>query len=180
MVAAPSGNSAETTGELEEYIDYPMDGNYILMNDIDLCDVKFTPIGSAAEPFTGTFDGRGHRITGLHVDTGDQSFAGLFGVVGTIFIEDEAEKKAKQACIKNLEVEGDVSGGQYVGLIAGCVSSGATIENCSAHGDVAGLKCVGGVAGQVLCFIGDYWCYRNGNLTYSKCKRCYFIFFKSM
>lgn len=53
---------------------------YELGADIDLGGEEWTPIGSSGQPFTGTFDGDGHTISGLYVNSDDD--AGLFGVVG--------------------------------------------------------------------------------------------------
>lgn len=46
-----------------------------------------TPIGTEAHPFTGTFDGAGHRIGGFTMDMSQgglaaQKYGGIFGVVG--------------------------------------------------------------------------------------------------
>ena len=46
---------------------YPPDGNYELMNDIDLSGIEWTaPIGSGTYAFSGTFDGRYFTISNLH------------------------------------------------------------------------------------------------------------------
>ena len=51
---------------------YPLDGDYVLTQDIDASETVdwnggegFEPIGSEDTPFTGVFDGRGHVIDGL-------------------------------------------------------------------------------------------------------------------
>ena len=50
---------------------YPLSGNYVLTADIDLGDAEWIAIGlsgftdTAAEGFTGTFDGRGHVISNM-------------------------------------------------------------------------------------------------------------------
>ena len=46
---------------------------------------KWTPIGNPSSPFKGTFDGQGHIVKGVKVDSED--YAGLFGILydaGTI------------------------------------------------------------------------------------------------
>jgi hypothetical protein len=58
-----------------------LSGDYVLGADIDAAGFNFTPIGSASNPFTGTFDGQGHTIDQLHTTT-TQSYIGLFGYVG--------------------------------------------------------------------------------------------------
>ena len=53
-------------------------GNYILMNDLDLGGMEWTPIGTSGSAFTGTFDGNGYAISNFKI-TGDVEYAGLFG-----------------------------------------------------------------------------------------------------
>ena len=59
---------------------------FTLGADIDLSDYGWTPIGSESAPFTGTFRGNGHKITGLCVNSATNN-AGLFGVVSNATIE---------------------------------------------------------------------------------------------
>ncbi len=53
---------------------YPLSGNYVLTNDIDLGDVEWVAIGlsdftdTAADGFTGTFDGQGHVISNMYTE----------------------------------------------------------------------------------------------------------------
>ena len=59
---------------------FPLSGRYILTGNIDLPTIEsWTPIGNAANKFTGNFDGGGFEISGLS-SSGHQS-AGLFGYV---------------------------------------------------------------------------------------------------
>ena len=58
------------------------DINITLTADINLTGKDCTQIGANYDnPYTGTFDGGGHTITGLTVTTNDQ-YAGLFGCLG--------------------------------------------------------------------------------------------------
>ena len=98
---------------------------YRLMEDIDMSAVTaMIPIGAnAGNAFTGTFDGNGHTISGIHLEPAEGATGNYWGLFGRI---------ATPAVIKNLTVEGTVtSGGAYVGGIVGLVASGATIENCT-------------------------------------------------
>ena len=54
-------------------------GNYMLENDIDLENNAHTPLGNAAHPFKGKFDGNFFRIENINVSGVDN--AGLFGVL---------------------------------------------------------------------------------------------------
>ena len=67
----------------------------------------WTPIGSLKQPFTGSFDGDGHSITGMSItfDSDDKSigapYLGLFG-----YVKGTADKKAE---IKNLTLTGKLN-----------------------------------------------------------------------
>ncbi|MDR1292456.1 MAG: Ig-like domain-containing protein, partial [Clostridiales Family XIII bacterium] len=123
---------------------------YKLMNDIDLSaygagfnDGKgWIPIGDNSR-FRGVFDGDSHKVTGLYISDAAISYAGLFGYVyGT-----DASNKA---VVKDLGVDGEVSGSQSVGGVAGYVSNHSTVEGCYETGAVSGTgDYVGGVVGYV-------------------------------
>src|SRR5665213_337696 len=54
---------------------------YCLTRDIDLASISnFVPIGTADMPFRGSFDGRGHAIRNLTMNS-DVESVGLFGTV---------------------------------------------------------------------------------------------------
>ena len=86
---------------------------------------------------TGTFDGKGHTISGLNV-TGEFMYAGLFGTV-------------KDGTIKSLTVAGKVSPSNSQCIVGGIVgyASKAVIKNCSNHCSVTGrtTSIIGGIAG---------------------------------
>ena len=104
---------------------------FILTNDIDLSDENWTPIGNAWDiTFNGVFSGNDCKISGLSVES-TEDYVGLFGcLTGTV---------------SGLSLEGNVTGGSYVGGIAGC--SYGKIENCDFTGTVTGRDYVGGIAG---------------------------------
>ena len=87
--------------------------------------------------YTGTFDGKGHTISGLNV-TGEFVYASLFGAV-------------KGGTIKNLTVAGKVSPSNPQCIVGGIVgyASNAVIKNCSNHCSVTGrtTSIIGGIAG---------------------------------
>ena len=102
----------------------------------------FTPIG-VNSPFRGIFDGKGHEISNLYVESADK--AGLFSNIygGTI---------------KNLSVEGTVSGTSSgssdgktgVGGIVGYSTSEILIENCVSKVNVkSACANTGGICGFV-------------------------------
>lgn len=102
----------------------------------------WTPIGTYVsrkdnKPFSGTFDGNGHAITGLYINNAAQ-YQGLFGNIST------------GGVVKNLAVAGRViaTGQNNVGGIVARLSGG-TVQNCGFYGAVtAGTSNAGGVVGQ--------------------------------
>lgn len=112
-----------------------------LMNDIDFKPTdgttnNFTAIGIGIY-FYGTFDGQGHTISGIRINT-ESSYQGLFGM------------NANSAIVKNLTIDNAViaSSSSYVGGIVGL--NWGTISNCIVTNNVkltANSSC-GGVTGN--------------------------------
>jgi PKD repeat protein len=94
----------------------------------------FIPIGTAAQPFSGTLEGNGHRIFGLHINRPGLDSVGLFGHIGISGI-------VRGVGLDNISI----TGGNQVGGLAG-VNEGM-INQCYVQGDVAGLQEVGGLVG---------------------------------
>ena len=69
---------AKTISTVEELENIALDGKYILVNDLSLDDVEWTPIGTKTNPFTGFFDGNGYTISNLKI-TAPNNYFGLFG-----------------------------------------------------------------------------------------------------
>jgi hypothetical protein len=61
---------------------FNLSGNFVLDANIDATGITIAPIGSSSNPFTGTFEGNGHTINGLHV-VGNGTYVGLFAEVGS-------------------------------------------------------------------------------------------------
>ena len=158
------------------------DINITLGKNIDLTGKGWTPIGTNYEKrYKGTFDGRGHTITGLAVTTNDQ-FVGLFGYLnraGTVKnvvmegIQITSNHGSSQAggvvgfsrgTIENCSVSGSVSGTVYVGGVVGA-QWGGSITGCSSSATVKGTVDVGGVAGQTNSSATLTACYATGNVT---------------
>ncbi len=119
-----------------KFIIYEPDANYKLINDVDLDNVEFTPIGTSYVPFEGRFDGGGYTISNLKISNDTTDIAGLFGYTryGSII---------KNVTIKNVDITGTRAGS----LVA--VSS-SLIENCSVIGKVKvfGYERIGGLVGD--------------------------------
>lgn len=108
---------------------------YLLVNDIDLKNKKWTPIGiDENNPFSGTFDGGGYGIVNLMVKDKDQEYAGFFGVI-------------KDAIVVNLGIEGVVKKGKYSGGLAG-VNEGSYINCCFASCEITNSQFAGGLVGK--------------------------------
>lgn len=105
-----------------------------LTADLVLSGIDFVPIGEGGVGFIGTFQGNGHIINGLTIDS-EQDGVGLFGTLGM------------GATVADLHLIGaQVRGGNQVGGIAG--NSTGTILRCSVRGKVEGTgQSVGGIAG---------------------------------
>ncbi len=117
--------------------------NFALKNDIDASVVKdYVAIGTnSTDGFTGTFDGRDHRIIGLKVDTLSdgtaQSNAGIFDTIGTV--KDEKGAIIAAGKVEDLRVySGTFSGTDNAGAVAG-VNNG-TISNVTTFGNVVTAK----------------------------------------
>ena len=153
-----------TLAELEEFRDAVNNGQQYkgsLNNSVVLTDDIFmsknwapfnwTPIGTAAHPFDGVFDGGGHTIQGLNIDninSPETEGVGLFGV-------------AEHATIYNLflyktTVKGGVNVGTLLGYakkdvrISDVLVTGSNDDDYTVYG--GGLNC-GGIVGKV-----DYKC----------------------
>lgn len=128
-----------------------------LTKDIDLSGEAWTPIGiggafyAGTPPYSGTFDGKGHTIKNLSIDS-SAHYVGLFGYVygGTI---------------RNLTVSGSVKGSEHTGGIAGA-ANGGTFENCANQCAVQGGT-TGGIIGFAIeegtLIVRD--CYNVGSIT---------------
>ncbi len=123
-----------------------------LTKDIDLGDGGgnlWTPIGTKENPFKGTLDGNRHTVSGLHINDETKDDQGLFGVnAGTI---------------EDMTVEGNVTGKDNVGGIAGTNTETGVIKDCTSSVTVTGENNVGGVAGKNDGTIMD--CTNNGTVT---------------
>ena len=125
------------------------DINITLDTDLTLTG-EWTPIGTESQPYTGTFDGGNHTITGLKIDQSGTDNVGLIGRLGS---------GGKVQDVTLTEV--NVTGGTYVGGIAG--QTDGTVENCSVNGTVTGQNQTGGIVGRNLSTISG--CSAEGTVT---------------
>ena len=106
----------------------------VLTADIDLQNQLWTPIGNGQYPYGGIFDGGGHTIKNLNVNS-TANHAGLFG-------------DAHNAVFKDLTVAGSVTiTSGYAGGLLGSGTGAITITNCINTAAVASGESAGGLVG---------------------------------
>lgn len=96
-----------------------------LLEDIDLDNQAFAPIGSTSAYFRGQFDGKNHTVSGINISNALGTGTGFFGAL-------------HNGWIKNLHLEGSVictlDAANYVGGLVGYTSGNITVYNCSFTG----------------------------------------------
>ena len=125
MLAA--AGAVQNIGTAEAFAAMDASGSYTLTKDIIVTEPY-------ASDFSGTFDGNGHTVT-LDI-TASTPNVGLFS------------KLAGGAVVKNVTVEGTVTGKKCVAGIAGYATDNVKIENCKNTASITGTKNVGGILGE--------------------------------
>lgn len=127
-----------------------LSGKYILTEDIDLTEYTkeggifdtgngWTPIDN----FTGTFDGNGHRIIGMHI-YGKIDTVGLFGTVSGATI--------KNLSLTDVDIEMNTNYGDYTGALVGTCGNNTQISGIYVDGLISvsdGGACLGGIIGRI-------------------------------
>src|SRR5690554_1457380 len=150
--------------------------HYAQVADIDMSGFgNWIPIGTSSNPFRGTYNGRGYKITNLTCEHSGADYISLFGryvyktvfsniglvncrVVGRDYVGSigsngdlSTSDTGKDFLIfKNCYSTGDVSGREYVGGITGTLSVGnpdPIMQNCYSSCNVTGFERVGGLVG---------------------------------
>ena len=134
--------TAEELGKIGTENDYPIDGVYVQLSDIEQLS---NSIGTVEKPFKGIYNGNGKSIKKLEI-TASEDYTGMFRV---------NEGTVKNVTIKNCQI---TSGKGIVGGIAG--ENKGLIKNCSvSEGNITSNGCfleegqnvgsrVGGICGQ--------------------------------
>ena len=130
----------------------------VLTNDIDMSEIgHWRPIGTTSSPFSGTFDGQGHQISGFSLANVSEAKYGLFGYV-------------KNADIRNFSINGSItcnSGASGVGVVGW--SEGSTMTGIHSSLDIAttmtDIHHVGGVCGSLRTGSTASGCSFSGTLT---------------
>ncbi|MCL2718168.1 MAG: hypothetical protein FWE14_05250 [Lachnospiraceae bacterium] len=130
-----SGKSDIHTAEDLSAIRNNLGGNYRLMADIDLSDIEWQPIGTAASPFIGVFEGNGYTIRNLNINLPAQDNVGLFGV--------------SNSSITNVNLENiSVIGRDNTGSIAGQSTNSLINIMVNNVTELRGRNNVGGLVGN--------------------------------
>ena len=157
---------AQAVNEGSSLTPFLVDGAVTLLNDIDASSISsWTPAGTQAHPFTGSFNGKGYAIKNIKwsVDLSNYPDAGIIGY-------------AKNANITGLKVgaEGDVCTltGSATAVNAGAVAGrldGGSITSCTNNmqlvydGTAAGGNvCVAGICGRSTAEVAG--CTNKGNI----------------
>ena len=141
----------------------------------------WTLIGNWPNKFSGTFDGQGHTVSGIYINS-ENSLQGLFGYNGGTI----KNIGVTESYIKGGYCVGGVCGRNYDGTISNCYNSGnvssndynvggvcgdnyhGTISNCYNSGTINGDSNVGGVCGD-----NEYGtisnCYNAGTVNGNSC-----------
>lgn len=110
--------------------------------------IEWTPIGNSM-PYSGTFDGQGHTVSGLYLDNTGTAYVGLFGInCGTI-----QNVGVVDSYFNGEDYVGGVCGMNWHDGTEGIMS--VTITNCYNTGAVNGRRYVGGVCGYNKISTGD-------------------------
>ena len=149
------GNSSQTV-EIRTWYDLDgirnnLSGDYILMNDLDSTTTGYDELASPTAndgegwqpiigpggdpPFTGTFNGQGHKIRDMFINLPGKGNVGLFSIVG------------EDGRIENIGVvNADVTSTAYIGALAG-VNRG-TVSYSYSTGSLTGEYYTGGLVGK--------------------------------
>lgn len=140
---------------------------YILTADIDCTLTGYSPVGSSGTPFSGTFDGQGHMISGITLNIPANNI-GLFGytndaVITDVILEDSSftgqgsvgsligyagGTDISKVYVRSVTVSGNSDGiGGMVGKLGGAQIQKSAALDVNVHGD---MHYVGGLVGWIV------------------------------
>lgn len=133
----------------------PNTGKYFVqIADIDLTECTSWKYGFPATSFNGSYDGQNHIISNLYIKNSSSGDAkiGLFSQLTV------------KGVVKNVKLRNSsITGGSYVGGIAGYMFAGGNIVNCSNTGSVSGSTSVAGIVGESYGSVTD--CYNQATIS---------------
>ena len=104
-------------------------GNYELKADLDLSGMEWKPLGDEENPFTGSFEGNGHSITGFVITDSSCVDYGLFGFM----------KGSVQNLVLDVKMQLGFSSGErdvYIGSITGRAEQ-SQLTNCISYTSIS-------------------------------------------
>ena len=124
----------------------------LLCSDLDLSALTWTPVGTEAAPFKGTFDGQGYTITNMKVDITEAKAgvaAGFFGRLnGTVRNLNFSDASVTAVLV--------TSGGDGAAVVAGTIFNTGLIENCTVkNSNVTSNRLAAGFAGYAYGTVRD-------------------------
>lgn len=153
-----------------QHINSGNNGNAVLTDDIDLIGFPWTPIGNNSTTFKGSFDGQGHRIDGLYINS-TKTYQALFGyaegasvsnlsvggtVISTANYAAGIAAYAKASSITGCINYAQVSGKQYAAGIVAYMYGATTVDRCANYGGIsASSTCAAGISAYVQAATGS-------------------------
>ena len=116
VVSAGAAVHVKTANELREALN--CGGSVVLDNDIDLSGVEWMPIGTAAKPFSGTFNGNGKTISNLKLQTAEKVDG--YGFIG---VASGGDVTVQNLNFENVQISAE--SGENVGTVIGIVPRGS-------------------------------------------------------
>lgn len=162
--------------------------NAVLTADISLTEPWETTIGTTTLPYTGTFNGQGHKISGFEAESATDG-GGFFGVTTGATIKDFSIDGMLSATAgtgagvvgypsnctitgihSSLEIDVPVADVHHVGGVVGSARGGNTITGCTFSGSITVAAGSTDNFGGVVAYIGGdniYFCANYGDITFS-------------
>ncbi len=182
-----TANTLDTLRQFVNLYNYDYEGEYFLVvNDLDMSQfTNWEGIGTGMSPFKGNFDGGGHAIRNLTINT-SSGYKGLFGYVkgastsskvkihdftitGSVTAGDTSAAVCGYATYTdfyNIVDSATVSGSKaYHGGICGFAYYYVNFDSCFNHGTVQGTYNVGGIVGYHYYYSNMAHCGNTANIT---------------
>jgi hypothetical protein len=129
-IADAISSGSHINGVPANFASYRLENNIYVLNA-----PMFYGIGSLAFPFAGNFNGNGFTVN-LQINTTVENNVGLFRVIDG-------------ATIRNVTIEGTVTGNDNVGGISGLMQGASSVIDSTINATVTGRTNVGGIAGVI-------------------------------
>lgn len=182
----PAGYTAITSAsQLQSAMNANLNGNFILMNDIDLSELGTVNRAVVTGIFRGTFDGNGYKLKNLTINSNatntglisqiDQATIKNIGIenatitatgaishIGALVAFSDDASLIENCYVSNVSVTANSA--NYVGGLVGRNFSNCSIKNCYSTGTVTGDINVGGLIGRSYNGSSIDSCYSNANV----------------